>query len=174
MSEATYEFGAPPSAVPATAPLPAAPPLTAAPVPSLLDGLLAELEQDATQETVTLGVQSRPGWEVRYAIDIPYEQLAQWRAAAADPAMPGGMNELQVACSALAACCRAILVGGEDVTDVNGPVTFASPDLQRRLGVTRPVDAVRKLYRFDGHVTASGTRLLQAAGYGQGANPTQR
>jgi hypothetical protein len=170
MSEQVYEFGSPPAA---QVPAPAAAALVA-PAPTVLDGLLDALDREIGKQSVTLGVQARPGWEVRYSVDIPYEQRAQWQQAAADPAMPLGFNEVQVAAVALAACCQAIVCDGEDVTDTAGPVTFASPDLQRRLGVARPVDAVRKLYRFDGHVLASGNELMREAGYGQGATPTKR
>jgi hypothetical protein len=169
MSEQVYEFGGVPSP---SVPAPAAEQRAAA--GSVLDGLLADLDREVGQQTITLGVQARPGWEVRYRVDIPYEQLAQWRMAAADPTMPGGMNDLQVACAALASCCQGIVLDGEDVTDGGQPVTFATPDLMRRLGVTRPVDAVRKLHRFDGHVVAVGQALLREAGYGQGATPTRR
>jgi hypothetical protein len=169
MSEQVYEFGSPPAA---QVPPPAAAPEAQA--PTVLEGLLDALDREIGRQSVTLGVAARPGCEVRYSVDIPYEQRAQWQQAAADPTMPLGFNELQVASVALATCCQAIIIDGEDVTDGGQPLTFASAELQRRLGVTRPADAVRKLYRFDGHVLASGNELMREAGYGQGATPTKR
>lgn len=168
MVAADYEYGVPAAAVPAPH---AQPP---AEVPSVLGGLLDELGEALAAEAVTFSVEARPGWDVRYGTEVPYEQFAQWQTAAADPAMPGGLNELQLMCTALAACCQALQVKGEDVTEDGLPVTFATPGLHRRLGVARPGDAVRKLYRFDGHVIAAGRALLQAAGYGTDATPTRR
>jgi hypothetical protein len=166
MDDQTYTFGAPAPVVPAPHP--------AEQVPSVLAGLLDELTEAVDAEAVTFAVEARAGWDVRYGIEVPYEQYAQWQTAAADPSMPGGLNELQLLCTALAACCQAIRVKDEDVTEGGVPVTFNTPGLQRRLGVTRPVDAVRKFYRFDGHVIATGRALLVAAGYGAGATPTRR
>jgi hypothetical protein len=167
MVAADYEFGA-------AGPMVPAPHQPAEQVPSVLGGLLDELADAIDEEAVTFAVESRPGWEVRYSVEVPYEQYAVWQTAAADPAMPGGLNELQLHCTALAACCQALRVKGEDVTEDGAPVTFHTPGLQRRLDVIRPADAVRKLYRFDGHVIATGRALLQAAGYGAGATPTKR
>lgn len=164
-----YEFGVPAPTVPAPHQA-----TVAAEVPSVLGGLLDELSEALDAEAVTFSVEARPGWDVRYSIEVPYEQFAQWQTAAVDPSMPAGVNEVQLMCTALVACCQALRVKGEDVTEDGEPVTFFTPGLQRRLGVTRPVDAVRKLYRFDGHVIAAGRELLKAAGYGVDATPTRR
>lgn len=148
---------------------------TAAPL-TMLDGLLSDLdEHPALTDTVDLPVTARPGWEIRCSTDIPYENLSAWRKGAQDPSMAVGTNELQLACSILVFACQGILVDGEAVLDEDGKaVTFFSLRLQEKLGVSRPDDAVRRLFRRDGFVTSAATALTREAGYGSEATPTRR
>jgi hypothetical protein len=142
---------------------------------SMLDGLLSDLdEHPALNDTVDLPVQARPGWEIRCSTDIPYEMLAAWRKSSADPSLQSGTNEIKLACQILAYSTQALLVDGEPITVDGMPVDFSSDQLQRKLGVDRAVDAVRKLFRRDGFVTAASTTLLREAGYGAEVTPTRR
>lgn len=153
--------------------LPAPPAEPEQPV-TLLDGLLADLAGADTIERTTLSVPARPGYEVRYRLDLPWEQLVMMRTAAADSRQPGGVDELQLCAATLVACCEAIVKDGEDVVDGAEPVTFAHSRFQQALGASTATEAVRRLYRKDGHVQRSGTKVLASCGYGPGGTPTER
>jgi hypothetical protein len=145
------------------------PPLT------MLDGLMSDLnEHPALNDTVDLPVPTRDGWAIRCNTDIGYEELQVWRKAAVDPDMAVGVNELKLACTILVSATSAVLLEGEPVTVDGEPVTFNSPHLQGKLGVTRPQDAVRKLFGRDGYVTAASTALIREAGFGSEATPIRR
>lgn len=133
---------------------------------SPLASLAAELGAELGGDTTEVDVPMRPGWQVRLSTSIAYEELASWRKRAGDRSMPGGVNELRLACIMLGNQGRAILRDGQPVTAEGEPLTFRSPELQRMLGVDRAVDAVRKFYGRDGHVTKAARELLAAAGYG--------
>lgn len=141
--------------------------------PTALDGLLADLSDLSAQvEQVAIDVPGRPGWEVVYGLDLPYERLAMLRRGAADPQMPSGVNDMALACALLATQCRGLLLNGEPVTHEGQPVTFQSASLQARLGAKNPTDAVRAFYpRFGAAKVAT---LLLAALDGGDADPTVR
>jgi hypothetical protein len=147
----------------------APPPLT------MLDGLNDDFdEHPALTDAVDIPVPARPGWSLRCNTDIPYENLSAWRKAAQDPAMAVGTNEVKLACSILLFATTALLIEGEVVTDTDGQaVTFASEQLHAKLGVSRGVDAVRKMFRRDGFLTSASAALLRESGYGTESNPTR-
>lgn len=148
---------------------PTAPPLT------MLDGLNDDFDDHpALTDAVDIPIPARPGWSLRCSTDIPYENLSAWRKAAQDPSMAVGTNEVKLGCSILMFATKAILIEGEIVTDTDGqPVTFASEQLHAKLGVSRGVDAVRKMFRRDGFLNAASAALLRESGYGTESNPTR-
>lgn len=139
--------------------------------PSMLDGLLGDFTQAQTEhESTAFDVPGKPGVTVRYATDIPYEMVAAWRKSAVSTEAP----ELRFGLSLLAYACRGMAVEGEPVTDAGQPVTFTTPSLHARLGVSNPADAVRAFYGKDGYVLATYQAVLIAAGYGAEVSPTTR
>lgn len=138
---------------------------------SMLDSLLADLTvaQDKF-ETSEFEVPGKPAVTVRYATDIPYEMLTAWQAAAAKTDIP----DLRSGMSLLAWACRGLLYDGELVTDAGETVTFLTPSLHSRLGVTTATDAVRVFYGKDGYVLATYLAVLRIAGYSEQVSPTTR
>lgn len=147
---------------------------------SPLDAIRAELAAEVEQNDITLEVPGRPGYAVRYATKLSYEQLMGWRKRAVDKAMPLGVDELRLAALVCANQCRAILRHGEEITTDGAPLTFASPQFHELLEVGRSTDAVRQFYGRDFDVAAASNRILDAAGMGEtaedaeeGPDPTQ-
>lgn len=137
--------------------------------PSKLAGLLADLASDTTQH-LTLSVPRLPKYALRLDANLPFETYAAAVRAANDPTMPGGVNEMQLACTLLVHQCVGVLLDGDDLVDDSGsPVTLHDPVLAGLLHTTRPADTVRALFGRDGDVLAAGNRLVMSAGYGQDA-----
>jgi hypothetical protein len=150
----------------------------AIPAESALEALRDELADELEGDLITIPVPARPGYELRCATGVRYEQLSAWRKAAADKTKPGGLNELHYAAIILGNVTRGIRRQGEEVVTPDGPLTFASRELHELLGVTRARDAVIKLFGKDGHVVRACRSVLEAAGYGTDdlsaeADPTQ-
>lgn len=160
-------FGAPPPALPGGSP---------AAAPTVLEGLLADLQAVTDDEDViTYTVPSRPGFEVRYSTVFEYETVQARTMAAKDPAMPTGINSLTLACATLAGQCLAILKDGEDVVDGDGrPVTFQTEAFRRMLGALDAAHAVRLFYKKDGHALRASDELHRDGGYGPEGVPTKR
>lgn len=137
----------------------------------MLDSLLADLTAAQDKfETCEFEVPGKPSLTIRYATDVPYEMLSGWQRAAASSEAP----MLRSAMSLLAWACRGILADGEMITDNGQPVTFLTPAVQTRLGVTTAPDAVRAFYGKDGSVLGTYIALLKAAGYDTEVSPTKR
>jgi hypothetical protein len=140
------------------------------PVGSPLDALRAELAEDLTRDepTETYPITARDGWAVRYSTAIDHELLRAWQRASVDGKT---IDELALALKILAGQCRAIVFQDADVTDNGEPCVFYSPPILELTGTGRPVDAIRKLYRFDAAVQSTANAVLGAAGYGDEATP---
>lgn len=143
--------------------------------PSALEALREELASELEGDLFAVPVPARPGYELRCATGIRYEQLAGWRKSAGT--MHGGLNELRFACILLANQTRQIVRQDEPVTLEGQAVTFASKTLHELLGVERAVDAVRKLFGRDADVMRACKAVADAAGYGgapaEAPDPTQ-
>jgi hypothetical protein len=159
----------------------AAQPAVTAPPMSDLEALADELAP-VNAGTVTLLVDSRPGWGVTYSLGIDGPQLAGWRRANKDDTIPSGVDEFGWQRTILAAQCTGMVRQGAAVLDPQGrPVTFTSPELWRLLGVpagspSGATEAVRRFYANDFAVTSAADKVLSAAGFGKAAveagNPT--
>lgn len=144
---------------------------------SALDVIRAELEQPVDLGTVDLEVPARPVYKVRYRCEVAYEELLDWRDRATitnrserrkptAQATAGRLNELKMASFVLVHRCIAILRDGEEVPDgYGGPLMFTSELLLDMVGARTAVEAVRKFYGVDGHVSAAANRVLVEAGW---------
>lgn len=137
------------------------------------------------ETTVDLPVECRPGWEFRFSTVHPYEDTMQLSAASQDESLPGGINYMTLGLAFSVELCRGLLIDGEMIVGDDGqPITFASKDLQRMLGVTSATDCVRKALAMpvdDGNGVHWVNDDMAVASYGQtllvklqGARPTKR
>lgn len=162
------------------------PDLEDVPERTLLDALRDDLEAEAAETDVVLEVPARPGYAVRYATDVRWEQLVKWRKLAANRSMPGGVHDIRLGALILANKCRGIIRNGEPITVEGEPLTFSShptvlwpmlgldPDAPAR---PKTADVVSRFYARDFHVAATAGRVLLEAGYGEdlseaGVDPT--
>lgn len=136
------------------------PPPTSTPLSELRDELTAELEHLETFE-----VPGRPGYAVRFDVDVDHNRLGHWRKRAKDTTQPEGLDEVKWAASILASQAVAIVRHGADLELDGQPATFATPAFQELLGVGRPIDAVKALYGRHASVIATAWAVLEAAGY---------
>lgn len=146
----------------------------ATPLDALRDEVTAELA-----ETTTLEIPGRPGYGVRFSLNIDHPMLGLWRKKAKDSQQPEGIDELKWACIILAAQAEAIVRNGDELVLDGEPVTFSSRPLLELLGAREAHQAVRKLYGRDAHIVNTAYVLLELAGYGtrpgelDGSNPTR-
>lgn len=133
---------------------------------SSLEELEAEIAAEVAPEPLTLEVgDTRPGWQMRYAVGMSYEQLQAWTKKARDKHYLGGIDRLKLACTIVANQCEAILKLGKPITSGGDDVTFATPDFRRLLDATGVQDAVVKWFGADGYVLAHAQAIVTAAGF---------
>lgn len=134
-----------------------------------LDDLRAELTAELARYE-TFDVDGRPGYAVRYDVDIEHPKLGLWRKRAKDTTQPDGLDELKWAATILAAQAVAVVRHGVDVFVAGDHgVAFNDPELRSILDVGRAIDAVRKFYGRDAAVVTTAYAVLNAAGYGKEA-----
>lgn len=152
-----------------------------------LDDLRAELSAPVEGEPATLKVPGRPGYAVRYSVDLDDLEFQRWHRKASGKTIPGrdaAVDRLKLAGLVLAYQCEAIVRNGREVTDGGAPLLFRSPaflDLMRRDDERRPPEvreAVRRFYGRDADLLAASDEVLNRAGYGDTAedadeDPTQ-
>lgn len=135
---------------------------------------LAQLAADFRRQArkAVIDVPGRDGYTVVFDAVIPYEIYQAWLVAAADPASPTGVNQLELAVRCLTSQCTQIRKD-EQLLIVDGePVTFVTEALQQMLGAIDAAGAVRAFYGTDGLVLKVSGALLHQAGYGAGQDPT--
>lgn len=138
------------------------------------DELRAELAAAVTA-TVTLPVDGRPGWAVRYRADFTGANVDAFRKRAKDRKFVDGVDGIKFAAILLASQAVAIVRRGKDVELEGKPATFQSRDFMDLVGGSGAVDTVRKFYGLDGHVDAAARALMVEAGWGDevsAADPT--
>ncbi len=143
------------------------------PTSTALADLAAELGR-VTAGNLTLLVDSRPGWSVRYSLDIDGAQLAAWRRAAHNETTDT-TDDYQWYRTILAAKCVDIRRDGTPVVDSAGvQLNFFNAELQRLLGVpagapSGGTEAVRRFYASDFATASTANRLIGDAGFGKAA-----
>lgn len=156
---------------------------------SMLDDLIAEASREVVREPSTLKIPGRPGWAVRFDVNLDEPIVTAWRKKAADKSKPEGFDMLKFSKAVLANQAEAILRLGSDesvenakvVLDPSGnPVNFRNAWFLEQLGGDRilsPVEAVKKWYGVDGTIISHCGEVLYDAGFGEDAerlDPTQR
>lgn len=147
---------------------PSAPP-AAGELNTALDDLRAELSAEL-EHFETFEVSTRPGYAVRFDVDIEHPKLGLWRKRARDKTQPDGLDELLWASIIVASQAVAIVRNGVPVFEASDGVgPFAATEFLAIYDVGRPVDAVQRFYGRDSQVIAAAWAILTAAGYGDEA-----
>lgn len=137
---------------------------------TVLDELRAELATPVEDATITLPVANRPGYSVRFAASLDYEnELVKWRKQATTKGRRGNpdtVNEFRLAGIVLGHKCQVILRHGDELELDGEPLTFRHPALQELTGTSRAVDCIRAFYGSDGHVIDAADAIVARAGYG--------
>lgn len=143
-----------------------------------LDALAAELAHAVPVPTVTVPVEHRPGWAVKYRLNIAWTELQQWRKQATDR---GRIDQAYLSRLILANACIGFVKDGSEVVNGDGvAVTFGTVAKQKGGSVA---DAVRAWLVTDGAIEGTSNVVYLRAGYGglpvaeegtgDGEDPTQ-
>ena len=138
-------------------------------------GLLAKaLAEDIKKPDITLAIPGREGISVVYDTNLTIEQIEMWRKACRNKKFENNFDSLKFACVLLANKSKSILLNGATQTNDNDEVlTLRSPEIHELLGVanfightgSQTIEAVKKLYGYDGHIMNASGELLAAAGF---------
>lgn len=138
-------------------------------------GLLAKaLAEDIKKPDITLAIPGRDGISVVYDTNVSIEQIELWRKACRNKKFENNFDSLKFACVLLANKSKSILLNGEEQTNDNDEVlTLRSPEIHELLGVanfightgSKTIEAVKKLYGYDGHIMNASNELLTVAGF---------
>lgn len=127
---------------------------------------LAELAVEVKLPEVLVPNRMRPGYAVRYSIEVDLAKLEEWRKRARGKR--GKTDDLRLALIALANLCIGIERNGEPLYDGEGePLTFASSELRQLYGAARAGDCARKFYGNDPYMAATLDAVLAEAGVGE-------
>lgn len=144
--------------------------------PSGLDDVMARMRAaPATAETRPWEIRTRPGFAVRYSIDVDPEHVRRAALNAAPPAARrrnGGpradeINETQMLCVILGRYNTQILADGEPMLDSDGkPLTFRSDEIRGLYGMRSAAETVRSFYGppGEGVLLSHGRALLRESG----------
>lgn len=127
-----------------------------------LDDIARELDEEGPPTTV-LPIPGRPGWQATYSLDVSGRHIDSWRKRA----KTGRTVDVgRFASLALAQLNVELVRRGRPITLEGEPQTFTSRPFMESLGVRRAADAVRKVYRLEGHMDAALRAVLREAGWG--------
>lgn len=157
---------------PSTPPDPPGPPVFRV----VLDHEPDELAGDVELPDVIIPNRLRPGWAVRYSVEIDNDELKRWRDKATErkkklSAVAPSVDDLRFACLAMAALCRVIIHDDVELYDGDRPVTFGHPRIWRLYDAQRAADAVRRFYGSDPYLMATFDALCAQAGVGEDVEP---
>jgi hypothetical protein len=138
--------------------------------------VLDELAGDVELPDVIIPNRLRPGWAVRYSVEIDNDELKRWRDKATErkkklSAVAPSVDDLRFACLAMAALCRVIIHDDQELYDGDRPVTFGHPRIWRLYDAQRAADAVRRFYGSDPYLMATFDALCAQAGVGEDVEP---
>lgn len=140
-----------------------------------LSGSLGILERAlaaaVVKEPVRLQVPSRPGVSIMFSADLSLEQLDRWRKPC--KLKRDGFDNIKYACIILGNTSLGFYANDEEVLTADGkPMTLTGADIHRMLGVdaildrtSRNIEAVKKLYGYDGYVVAAMAAVIENAGF---------
>lgn len=138
----------------------------AKPVDTALDRLKETISKEVERTVVLLEVPAREGVYIRTSPNISQNQMRSWRKNAGEDTK-NGLDPTKFACYVVGHTTVGIEIDGEEVFTEDGVyLNFASPDILKMTGESRPVpDAVRSFFGNDPHVESAALAVLEAAGY---------
>lgn len=144
-------------------------PIHAAPI-STLEALRSEMTSRTPVRTVTLEVESRPGFSITFGLKLEQQRLAAWREQSKDELAPGGFNAATFHRTIVAYMADSINHDGAPVVDERGAkVNFKTESFLRSLGVADPIEAVERFYDNDFHVESAANKIVNKAGFAKEA-----
>lgn len=145
---------------------------------TILDALRSELKREVRNKPITLNVLGRDGMTIRFDTNIESGAIQMWRKQSQNKSMADNFDGLKFSSLVIANKAECILYNGVEARTEDGEeLNFKNPAILDMLGVTKALDAVRKLYGVDGHIFVAADEILRAAGYDsdsqdQQADPT--
>lgn len=135
---------------------------------SPLDRLKEKISAKVERPRVIIEVPDRAGVALIISPNITQKQMKSWRRNAGEDSR-NGLDPTKFAAYVVGSTTVGIEMDGEEVFDDDGfQLNFASADILRSTGTTRPVpDAVMAFFHTDPHVEAAALAILEAAGYGE-------
>ncbi|MEG1971247.1 MAG: hypothetical protein RR101_14140 [Burkholderiaceae bacterium] len=135
--------------------------------------IAAEFADDDKPDVATIPLDHRPGYSVVFSLDFTGRDLDTLRKRSKDKRFVDNMDGIKFAALLLGLTCVDILRNGQPLGDalgVDGPVTFATPEVQDLTGTRGSVDAtVRKMLKRESGVETVSRRLMTEAGWGDEA-----
>lgn len=154
-------------------------------VGTMLDEIEAEISAEVKPEDVTLKVDLRPRYSVRYRTDVSDADLDAFSKAAKRKRRTqlavgqqdrSDVSELKVAALLLHKYCEQIYRDGAPVLDGDGaPLTFRSIEFagMTKVPVPEAWRGVIKFYGAEGHVVAAGRAVTAASGWADEATEAE-
>lgn len=139
-----------------------------------LGKLASALAKEVKKPDLSLAVPGRDGLIVVFDTNLTVEQIEMWRKACRNKRFESNFDSLKFACVLLANKSKGIIFDGEESTNELGePLTLRSTEIHDILGVSnfighagsQTIEAVKKLYGYDGHIMNASGELLAAAGF---------
>lgn len=125
-----------------------------------LDAIFAVLDEAVPVPSILVAVEQRPGWAVRYRVDISWSEITDWRKKARSGKR---LDAAFLSRLILANTCLGFVHDGEDQVDANGnPVTFGTLAARRDMTVA---DAVKAWLVTDGAVSGTSDLVYERSGY---------
>lgn len=125
-----------------------------------LAALAAELDTQVPVPQITVPVEARPGWAVKYRVNVAWSELQAWRKRAQQG------KRVDVALLSrliLANTCMGFVKDGKDAVDASGePLTFGTVAVQQDCTVA---DAVKVWLVTDGAVSGTSDLVYERSGY---------
>lgn len=150
-----------------------------------IDALFADIDRELDLGSVDLPVPVRDGFVCRYERLLDSRRIEPWRALAYDPTTLEGVDKTRLASLGLSALHLGFVVDGQLVPGDDGqPLTFRSPHVQTKLGVTpgntdeeqrdAAAEAVLRYYALYVHASFAWQTLLALSGFADVIAPQER
>lgn len=129
-------------------------------VGDVLAALSAELDAEVPVPSITVPVDARPGWGVKYRTNIAWSELQSWRKRSTTGKR---VDVSMLSRLILGHACLGFVKDGDDAVDGSGePVTFGTVAKERNITVT---DAVKLWLVTDGAVSGTSDLVYERSGY---------
>lgn len=133
---------------------------------TIMQDLVAQLDEKITPDDIPLQVPGRDGLTVRYLPPVDLAEIAKIREKVVLKGMPTEVAQLRFSTALLISKCVAIVKSGQVLGSDEEPWTFASAPLHDLLHTVGPEDTLRRFYEIDPHIVSTGNALLTEAGFG--------